>query len=271
MNNSGNIFLPLLALTMLFLFVSFSDAMAENAFTNQDLTTQVSDSLIQTSDAQLIADGSNEKVGFIRRVTNWYMDNINYFTITLLMTIESSFIPFPSEVVLPPAAWKAAQGGELNVFLIFVFGTFGALLGALVNYFLSISLGRAIIYRLADTKIAHLLLINREKIENAEQYFVKNGKVSTLIGRLVPGIRQLISIPAGLAKMNLSVFLIFTAIGAGIWNVILIALGWFLYAQQELLTEVYHNIKVVLLIVGVLFVAYLILKKFVFKKKQAAK
>lgn len=272
MRNTRNVFLPLLVLTMLLFFVPFSDAMADNSFIGQDLAVQVNDTLMQASENQLVVgDNCEEKVGFIRRVTNWYMDNINYFTITLLMSVESSFIPFPSEVVLPPAAWKAAQEGELSIFLIFVFGTIGALLGALVNYFLSISLGRAIIYKLADTKIAHLLMINREKIENAERYFVKNGKVSTLVGRLVPGIRQLISIPAGLAKMNLGVFLIFTAIGAGIWNVILIALGWFLYAQQDLLAEVYHNIKVVLLIAGVLFVVYLIMKKFVLKKKQATK
>lgn len=213
-------------------------------------------------------DNSVEKSSFIRRVTNWYMNNINYYTITLLMTVESSFIPFPSEVVLPPAAWKAAHTGELNLILIFLCAMFGAITGALINYFLSISLGRVVVYKLADTKLAHLLLINREKIEKAEKYFVDHGKSSTFIGRLVPGIRQLISIPAGLSKMNLGQFIAYTSLGAGLWNIILIALGYFLYSQQELLMKVYNEIKIGLLILGAAFVLYLIISSVVKNKRK---
>lgn len=192
-------------------------------------------------------------------VINWYMQHINYGTITLLMAIESSFIPFPSEVVVPPAAWKAANG-ELNIFLVVLFSTIGAIIGALVNYFLAILLGRPIIYKLADTKIAHLLLIDRAGIEKAENYFLKYGKSSTFIGRLIPAIRQLISIPAGLARMNLKDFLIFTFIGSGLWNVILALLGFFFYTQKEILERYYKELTYILIILGVLFFGYLIVK-----------
>ena len=128
-------------------------------------------------------------------ITAWYMEHMNYYTITLLMAIESSFIPFPSEIIVPPAAYKAAQG-ELNIWLVVFFSTVGALIGALFNYYFALWIGRAAIYKFADTKIARLCMIEPKSIEKAEQYFIKNGTVSTLIGRLVPGIRQLISIPA---------------------------------------------------------------------------
>ena len=123
-------------------------------------------------------------------------------------------------------------------------------------------------YKLADTKLAHLLLINREKIEKAEKYFVDHGKSSTFIGRLVPGIRQLISIPAGLSKMNLGQFIAYTSLGAGLWNIILIALGYFLYSQQELLMKVYNEIKIGLLILGAAFVLYLIISSVVKNKRK---
>jgi len=235
--------------------------------TLQEAANTVTQESVESANLQG-TDNSVEKSSFIRRVTDWYMNNINYYTITLLMTVESSFIPFPSEVVLPPAAWKAAHTGELNLILIFLCAMFGAITGALINYFLSISLGRVVVYKLADTKLAHLLLINREKIEKAEKYFVDHGKSSTFIGRLVPGIRQLISIPAGLSKMNLGQFIAYTSLGAGLWNIILIALGYFLYSQQELLMKVYNEIKIGLLILGAAFVLYLIISSVVKNKKK---
>lgn len=194
-------------------------------------------------------------------VIAWYMGHINYLTITLLMAIESSFIPFPSEVVVPPAGWIAAQGG-LNLGLVIFFGTLGSIIGGLVNYYLSYFLGRPIIYKLADTKIAHLLLINRESIEKAEKYFNTHGKSSTFIGRLVPAIRQLISIPAGLAKMNVKDFLLFTFLGSAIWNAILAVLGFFLYSQKALLDKFYKEFSVAFLVLGVLFVGYLVFSAF---------
>ena len=158
----------------------------------------------------------------------WVVDNASYLLIFVLMTVESSFIPFPSEVVVPPAAYLACTKGDMNVFTVVLVATAGALCGALINYFLSLWIGRPLVYSFADSRLGHALLINREKVENAEKYFDSHGAVSTFIGRLIPAVRQLISIPAGLARMNLGVFCIFTALGAGIWNGILAVLGWWL-------------------------------------------
>ena len=141
-----------------------------------------------------------ESVSFIQ----WCLDNLNYWTITLLMTIESSFIPFPSEVVVPPAAYNAAAG-ELNIYMVVLCATIGACLGALINYGLALWIGRPLVYKFADSRLGRLLLLSGEKIEVAEKYFRDHGVVSTLVGRLIPAVRQLISIPAGLAKMKLHV------------------------------------------------------------------
>lgn len=202
---------------------------------------------------------------FFAGIIAWYMDHINYWTITLLMTIESSFIPFPSEIVVPPAAWKAAQG-DLNIFLVLFFSSLGAMSGAIINYYLSVSLGRKVIYGLAKTRLAAMLLVTPEGIKKAEDYFNKNGKASTLIGRLVPAIRQLISIPAGLSRMNIRDFLLYTFIGATFWNAILAALGYFMYQQKELLEKYYHEATLVFVILGILFVLYLVYKGVKYKK-----
>lgn len=164
-----------------------------------------------------------ESLGFIQDI----LHHLDYFWVTVLMAIESSFIPFPSEVVVPPAAYKAATG-EMNIFLVILFATIGSDIGALVNYYLAKYLGRPIVYKFAASRLGRLCLLSPEKIEQAEGYFVKNGVTSTLVGRLVPGIRQLISIPAGLAGMPLGRFLFYTTIGAGAWNIILALLGWFI-------------------------------------------
>lgn len=193
----------------------------------------------------------------LQAVIDWYMQNITYLTIFLLMAVEGSFIPFPSEVVIPPAAWKAAQG-DLNIFLVVITGTLGALAGSLINYYLGYYLGRKLVYSFADTRLARIMLITPEKIEQAEKYFVKHGRSSTFIGRLVPGVRQLISIPAGLAKMPMKDFILFTLLGAGIWNIILAAMGYFLYSQQELLHLYYKELSYGMLVLGVLFVGYLV-------------
>ena len=144
------------------------------------------------------------------------------------MAIESSFIPFPSEVVVPPAAYRAASTGDLNVWLIIFFATVGASIGALVNYYLALWLGKPIVYKFANSRFGHMCLINQEKVETAEKFFNKHGVIATFIGRLVTVVRQLISIPAGLAKMHIGKFIVYTALGAGIWNAILAALGWYL-------------------------------------------
>lgn len=199
-------------------------------------------------------------------VTDWYMTHMNYFTITTLMAVESSFIPFPSEVVIPPAAWKAAQG-DLNFWLVVFFGTLGALIGALFNYYFAKFLGQRLIYAFADTRFAHMCMIDRSKIEKAEQYFVKHGKTSTFIGRLVPGIRQLISIPAGLSSMPLKPFILYTTLGSTIWNLILAVMGYYLYSQKELLETYYTELSILMLLLGIGFIAYLVYQGL--KKKKA--
>lgn len=202
---------------------------------------------------------------FIYSLINLYMENITYPTVLFLMTLESTFLPVPSELVVPPAAWKAAQG-EMNIFLVILFSTVGCVFGALINYYLAKHLGRKIIYSLVETRIAHMLFINREHMEKAESFFIKYGKSSTFIGRLVPGVRHLISIPAGVAQMNLPDFIFYTAVGSAIWNSILAALGYFLYTQQELLKRYYKDISIFFLVLFLIFAFYLIYKYF-FKKK----
>jgi membrane protein DedA with SNARE-associated domain len=184
------------------------------------------------------------------------MANLNYFSIALLMLIESTFLPLPSEIVIPFAAYKAGQG-ELNVFIVVLSGTVGALSGSLINYTLAYYLGRPLVYKFAGSKLGKIFLLSEEKVMHAEEYFIRNGKTSTFIGRLVPGIRHLISIPAGLAKMNLRDFLLFTFIGAGIWNIILAIIGYYLYAIRE---QIFPYLGHILLGVGVIFVVYLIIK-----------
>lgn len=203
-----------------------------------------------------------ESVQFIQ----WCLDNLNYWTITFLMAIESSFIPFPSEVVVPPAAYKAAASGELNVWLVISFATMGAIIGALVNYFLALWLGKPIVYKFANSRVGHMCLLDQEKVETAEKFFRKHGAVATFIGRLVPAVRQLISIPAGLAKMGLAKFVAFTALGAGIWNAVLAALGWYLEAivpEEQLIstvTQYSHEIGYIIIALVAIALGYIIYK-----------
>ena len=140
----------------------------------------------------------------------WILESLNYWVVLIFMLIESTFIPFPSEVIVPPAAWLAMNSDVMNIFMVVVVATLGADLGALINYFLARWLGRPVIYKFANSKFGHFCLLNQEKVEQAEEYFRKHGTVSTFIGRLVPVIRQLISIPAGLSKMKIGPFLFYT-------------------------------------------------------------
>jgi len=193
------------------------------------------------------------------------MANLNYWTIYLLMTIESSFIPFPSEIVVPFAAWKAAEG-SLSMWGILLASTTGAMTGAIFNYYLAIWIGRPLLYRLADTKWAHALLITRESVEKSEKYFIKHGKASTFIGRLVPAVRQLISIPAGLARMHMGTFLLFTFLGATIWNIILAVVGYYAYDKREFILP---YLDWIMYAVGALFVLWLAWKGYqVYRKRR---
>ena len=199
---------------------------------------------------------------------NWFKDNMGYTLIFLLMAVESSFIPFPSEIVVPPAAYFACSGAShanINVVMVVVVATLGALVGACVNYVISMFIGRPVIYGFANSRIGHMCLIDAEKVEKSEKYFASHGAVSTFLGRLIPGIRQLISIPAGLARMNFVKFCVFTSLGAGIWNVALAVLGWWLstfvaepdlYAQLEANNKYLTYAGFALFGVIVLYIAY---------------
>ncbi|HAH22600.1 MAG TPA: DedA family protein [Prolixibacteraceae bacterium] len=194
---------------------------------------------------------------------DWYVSNLNYFSITVLMAIESSFVPLPSELVIPPAVLRAVNG-ELNLGLIIFFSTLGCVIGALFNYLLSFYLGRKIIYALADSRWARIFFINRQKVEHAEHYFLENGNTSTFLGRLLPGIRHLISIPAGLSKMNLKKFLIYTALGSALWNSILAVMSYVLVDKWEVY---FREITWGFIIIGLGFVFFLVIRAF--KKKKA--
>ena len=200
----------------------------------------------------------------------WILDNLNYWVVILFMAIESSFIPFPSEVVVPPAAWKAMNPDSgMSFILVIVFATIGADIGALINYYLAKWVGRPIIYSFADSRIGHMCLIDRKKVEVAEEYFRKHGAASTIFGRLVPAVRQLISIPAGLAGMHVGKFLLYTTIGAGVWNTVLALIGWGIYEYTDYKTtqDVYkqavqysHEIGYVILALAVVVVAFIAYK-----------
>lgn len=204
----------------------------------------------------------------MEQLIQFCLDHLNYWTVTFFMAVESSFIPFPSEAVVPPAAWKAATG-DMNIYLVVFFATFGALIGALVNYYLALWFGRPIVYKFANSRFGHMCLIDEEKVKNAEEYFDKHGAMSTFFGRLVPAVRQLISIPAGLARMGLARFVLFTTLGAGVWNAILAALGYYMRSIPGLQTEedVMKAVKeysteigIVFIILAIAIVAFLVYK-----------
>ena len=216
-------------------------------------------------------------MSFVETITGWYASHMNYASITALMTIESSFIPFPSEVVIPPAVYVASEPTSalcatgnypLDVALIVLFGTIGAMLGAVINYLLSMWLGRPIIYKFADSRVGHLLLLSSEKVQKAENYFNEHGKVSTFVGRLIPGIRQLISIPAGLAKMHFGQFMLYTFLGAFIWNSVLALLGYIAHGQADLINQYSHELSIIILVIVCVVVLYYV-GKLVYKKLHA--
>ena len=200
---------------------------------------------------------------------NWIttlLGNLNYSTIFFLMLLESTVVPVPSELVVAPAAYHAA-GGHLNAILVVIFATLGADVGASINYLVALYVGRPVIYRFANSKWGKMCLLNQEKVEKSERYFDNHGVVATLTGRLIPGIRHLISLPAGLARMNYWKFLLYTTIGAGVWHTILAAMGWYLHAvvpedELEATIERYnHYIVLAIVAIVVLAIAYFVIRK----------
>lgn len=201
---------------------------------------------------------------------NFVLSNLNYWWVFVFMAVESSFIPFPSEVVVPPAAFLAmTPDSTLNILLVVLVATAGADLGALINYWLARWLGRPLVYRFADSRFGHICLIDRAKVEHAEAYFRDHGAASTFFGRLIPAVRQLISIPAGLSGMPMGKFLLYTTLGAGIWNSVLALLGWFIFKTfpvsstrevADLAAKYSHEIGYVILGFAVFVVAFLIYK-----------
>ena len=202
------------------------------------------------------------------------LGNLNYGTILFLMLLESTVVPVPSEFVVTPAAYHAA-GGNLDVFLVILFATIGADLGASINYVVAYYVGRPVIYRFANSKWGKMCLLNQEKVEKSENYFDDHGIVATLTGRLIPGIRHLISIPAGLAKMNYWKFLLYTTIGAGAWHAILAGLGWYLHSivpedqLNDKITEYADYIKFIIIALVLVAIAYFALKYYLKKRKSA--
>ena len=207
---------------------------------------------------------------------NWIsslLGNLNYTTVFILMMLESTVIPVPSELVVSPAAYHAAAG-NLDMMLVILFATLGADLGATINYVAGYYLGRPIIYRFANSKWGKMCLLNQEKVEHSEKYFDNHGMVATITGRLIPGISHLISIPAGLAKMNYWKFLLYTTIGAGVWNCILAALGWYLHTivpEEQLhdkILEYGEYIKWIIIVLVIIAIAYFAIRRFIKKKRQ---
>lgn len=235
---------------------------------------------ILSANAQVVNDSTvtvPQEESMVMKVENWYANNMNYLSITLLMTVESSFIPFPSEIVIPPAAYVAGKEDStlhatdsypINVLLIVLFGTIGAMLGAIINYLLAMWLGRPIIYAFADSKVGHLCLLSSEKVKKAEDYFNEHGKVSTFVGRLIPGIRQLISVPAGLSKMNFGQFLLYTFLGAGIWNIVLALLGYIAHGQMDLIHAYSHELSIAIMALLAVAVIYFIAKAIIKRYKK---
>ncbi|MBQ7711636.1 MAG: DedA family protein [Bacteroidales bacterium] len=223
--------------------------------------------------AETLRSDDSASTGFVATALRWYDAHMNYGAVGLLMTVESSFIPFPSEVVIPPAVYVASNpdsAGGMNVWIILLVGTLGALLGAFINYFLSRWLGRPIIYAFVNSKVGHLLSLSREKMERAEEYFNQRGNISTLVGRLIPVIRQLISIPAGLSKMNIGAFALFTFLGAAIWNVVLTLLGILAYraAKPDLIEQYSHHLSIAIIAIFCLAVVIFTVRLLWKRKKK---
>ena len=198
----------------------------------------------------------------IHEIAQYLVDTIGsmgYLGIFLLMFLESTFFPFPSEIIMIPAGYLAYQG-EMNLYMVIFVGILGSVVGALLNYYLAMHLGRKIIL-----KYGKYFFIKEETLDKLDIFFAKHGEISTFTGRLIPGIRQLISLPAGLAHMNLFKFSFYTAIGAGIWVVVLVAIGYLVGSNQALISEYMKSATLIALVSVVLIVIFYVVRN---KRRQ---
>ncbi len=180
-----------------------------------------------------------------QQVVNWLVETVGsmgYIGIMLLMAIESSFIPFPSEIVMIPAGYLASRS-EMNLWVAIFCGIAGSLIGAYINYMIALKLGRPFILRFGK-----YVGISKEKFSRVDEYFVRHGEITTFIGRLIPGVRQLISFPAGLGKMSIARFSLFTSIGAGLWVTVLVLLGYWIGENQDLIERYFKEASLLLLL-----------------------
>lgn len=193
----------------------------------------------------------HEIVDFIVKIVG----DLGYIGIFVMMFLESSFFPFPSEVVMIPAGYLAYKG-EMNLFLAIFSGIAGSLAGAIFNYFLAVKYGRSFL-----SKYGKYVLIKEETLEKMENFFAKHGHISTFSGRLIPAVRQYISLPAGLARMNLWKFSLYTSLGAGIWVLILALLGYFIGSNQDLIDQYLKVIIISILVLLFILIIFYIRNK----------
>ncbi len=197
----------------------------------------------------------------LHTITTWIVQTVGHWGypgIIIMMFLESSFFPFPSEVVVPPAGYLAARG-EMSLTLVILAGIGGSLLGALFNYWLAVLWGRPFF-----EKYGRYVFVSKDSLDKADRFFAEHGHISTFIGRLLPGIRQYISLPAGIARMNLPLFAAFTGLGAGLWVVVLALVGYYIGNNQELVQHYLHQI-----LLGIGVFAVVLVAGYVFLKRRA--
>ena len=207
---------------------------------------------------------------FISSLIDWYTNSLSYWVLTLLMILENSVVPLPAELIVAPAAYNAATG-KLSFWIIILCTTFGSTIGAIINYYLSRVLGRELIYQFINSRWGRILMLDQSKLETAENYFLKRGKTATFIGRLLPVGRQLISIPAGLAKMPILSFILYTTIGSAIWNTLLASIGYLLAGiiPPDKLGETVNQYSIEISVVFVIICVVFFLAKKFFKQKKS--